>query len=54
MTEGSYDPRCLPSGGYVSGSKLCESVFFENFVSPGSIGCTVNVYEISEGRIVHN
>jgi hypothetical protein len=41
MTEERYDPRYLPSGGYVSGSKLHQSVFFENFVSPGSIGCTV-------------
>jgi hypothetical protein len=53
MSEESY-PRCLPSGGYVSGSKLLQSVFCENFVSPGSIGSTVNVNEISEDRIVQN
>jgi len=53
MSEESY-PRCLPSGGYVSSSKLLQFVFRENFVSRGSICCTVNVNEISEDRIVQN
>lgn len=54
MSEESYDPHCLPSGGYVSGSKLLQSVFCKNFVSPGIVGCTVNVNEMSEDRIVQN